>query len=262
MAVAPGIFIPGVMPVTPATGGILDRITPTEENDPHVRRGITYESEYAGTGGAIEPGDDPCGPTAEKLADGFNFVEGVPFGIYHGVECFIADDVAERAGRAERSFTLMESHHVEEKLWPILADKAVDITPAGGPVKPKLALGLLLEYAGSNYPGVPMLHFGRILAPVLVSEKLVEEGESDAAAVGGAQYINGTGYTSRIGPDGVDAGPGAVWVYISGQVRLWRTPFVTNEAYYAPKNKHLAITEREYVATVETFVAGIRVSLE
>lgn len=257
-----GIFIEGVLPVTPATGGILDRITPTDSTDPHARFGVRYESEFAGAGGAIVPGEDPCGPTGEKLRGGFEFVEGDRFGIQHGVECYIGENPNEYADRAVRSFALMESHHIEEQLWPLLASKAEDITPASGPVKPKLALGLLLEYAGKVYPGVPMLHFGRILAPVLVSEKLVEEGEADAAAVGGAQYINGAGYYDRTGPDGVEAGDGAVWVYISGQVRLWRTPTVTNEAYSLENNKQLAITEREYVVTVESFVAGIRVSLE
>lgn len=248
-------------PITPTTGGIHDVAAVINESDPHLRLGVEYELDYSGAGGTVQPGEDPCGPTAEKLSEGFLFQEGFAFTIHHGVECWISGD--DYSAAAERGLDLMQNKYVEENLWAALAENATDLTPGTGPVKPKIALGILLEHAKSIYPGVPVLHFGARLGVSLVGEQLVKDGEGDAAAVGGAQYINGGGYTDRTGPGGVEADGNTAWLYISGQVTLWRgTQVHVNEAYDLPHNKHLAIAEREYAAAAESFVAGIRVNLE
>lgn len=260
--VAPGIWVDGPA-ITPVTGGIITVAPPRDITDPHAVYGINWESEIAGAGGFVIPNADDCnGPTGVKSADGFQYVEGTPFPIYHGVKCKPIGDNADYLAHARRNLELNEGFLIEQRLWnKFLPDAATDLNPAGA-VKPKIALGLLAEYAGTQYRGVPVLHFGRRLGVYLAGEQLVKQDESDAAAAGGAQYVNGAGYTSLAGPGGVTAAASEAWCYITGQLALWHTPVVANETFDPAKNTALAIAERTIIASVESFVVGIRVSLE
>lgn len=252
---------------TPAKGGILDVVEPTSASGP-VFFGVQYETEGGalGTLATLDPAE--CFALADlEPDDGRTYESGLPFVVARAITCrTVGGDMSHAEERAERALELSEGMLVEKHLWEnVFPQRAVDLTPALGAVTPKNGVGILLEYAGLNYTGMPMIHFGRRLGVFLTGDDTVKNGDLLA--------VNGRGYTSKLGPFiDADANPATpetqsvagvdeVWMYVTGAVHLWRDVISTHMTTNYTNNEYLVIADRTYVATVETFIAGIRVGL-
>lgn len=223
---------------------------------------LTYTDTGAAGTAATVPTTSTAGntPPADKVFDKQTVIEAAPFSIYRGVEddILVNDNSAEEAIRA---FKANESYGVEAKLQELFLNPvAEDLTPTPGtPVtNRRYAVGLLEQYAADHYSGLPLIHGNRVATSLILPELVAEGGT--LRTVHGTPVANGGGYGAA-GPDSVTAGAGEAWLYITGQVNLWRGPIGEYKAIDLEGNRAYALAEATYVATVECFVAAILVGI-
>lgn len=179
------------------------------------------------------------------------------FGAYRGL-----DDQMIRygAGAAELKelFTLGESLFVEEKLQKlVLSPAAVDITPTPGtPVTNiKAAVGLLEQWIATRYLYRPTI-LGNMLAINLIDDT---KPPSTLDTTAKTPIGIAAGFGSD-GPGAAVAGAGQAWLYITGQVNVWRGAVgEPTSARDLVKNRELHLIERQYAASVDGPVAAILV---
>jgi hypothetical protein len=178
---------------------VLDVVPVATVADSHQLMGVQYEAEGFYPASPVALNADDCIASAEKTADGLQFVDGEdPFHVYSAVACGLFPAGTDYQAKSNERLLRGEGYLVERHLWEdIFRERAVDLTPAAGAVSVVVGLGILEEYAGKNYSGVPIVHSGRRGAVALQAKNLIEDGETKT----GSLFVNGGGYFSTEGPD-------------------------------------------------------------
>lgn len=239
-------------------GGVDDGILSVanivgDSNELAVFHGVKYESVLCGHSRRFTAGVD-------KVFDQLGVVEGAPFTVYRGIETSLLTSKSLAGPEIERAFDASAGFGVEEGVQELLNTEAVDITPTPGtPVtNVRAAVGLLEQYAAERYSGVPILH-GNKFATALIPETVRVDGK--LTTTNGTPVASGGGYSAD-GPGALTADAGEAWLYITGQVNIWRGDVSAGlEASDLKANRHFALAEATYVATVECFVAAILVGM-
>lgn len=211
----------------------------------------------AGTASAV-PAQSTAGniPAPDKVFDQVGVITGQPFTIYQGVE-FSMFERTQTLAEANQAFGSGETVAVERAIQRlILEPNAVDLTPvAGTPVtKLKWAVGKLEQWIGERYGALPIIHANR-LGTSLMEELPAPEQNWRLHTHQGTPIANGSGYADTGAP------AGATWLYVTGQVNLWKGQEHTYEAPALKENRHYGLVEATYVPTVEGFVAKILVGI-
>jgi hypothetical protein len=231
--------------------------------DPHFGQGVDYVTDACGVAhlapglcyGAIE-----FAPGAEKEFDSPNTVGGDPFAVYRGIECDLFQWESYEQ-RAKDSLALSETRGVEEgfRISVLEGDGLADLTPTPGTaIKPVEAFGILEEYAGNTYSGKPLIHVGRYGATYLGKSGVIKDQEGDMVTFQQTPVVNGSGYGRGTGVPAT----GRFWVWMTGQVGLWRGPVISNRVPDPRYNTARGIAERIYVAAADCFVVGVLVTTE
>lgn len=234
--------------IAPARGGLL-AVANVVESEGTIWHGINYESALCGPVRRI-PTDG-----SEKQFDKAPVIEGERFGVYRGVESSMFAR-GQAPDQARAAFEAGEGYGVEQGVQELVLNPNATIL-ADGAVSPKRALGLLEQHAADTYGGLPTLHVSKFGVPYLPSLEV----DSDTWALNtnqGTPVANGGGYGTT-GPGGTEAEEGQFWLYISGQVNLFRSEVQAVPADDLRYNKSYALLERIYVPTVECFVAAVLV---
>lgn len=262
MAAITGTTVVPAPQVAPMADGLY-AVADVQTAEGHEINGVTFETELGFDVNLIADDSITCIATAAKTFDeGLEFEDGLPFTIYAGVLCkmFQGDDYE---AKAVSRLQAAEQRAVEAYLWTnIFADRAVDLTPAGGAVSPTIGLGLLEEFAGSNYTGKPTVHIGRRGAVSFNHANLISDngGVAGVETKTGSNFANGAGYTSLEGPS--TAGDGEVWAYITGQVSIRRGEVFSQTVDEVTTNNRTALAERTFVPTVDMIVGAVLIALE
>lgn len=190
----------------------------------------------------------------EKVFDTITTNATVLFQSYRGVDSplLLGEDAA---GIVTAAFDRAESYAVARKVQELLlSPKAVDITPTPGTAvtSPRLALGLLEQWARDNSTFAPMIS-GNALALTLIEDVIKKE-----TTPIGTPVILAAGYGTD-GPGAAVAAPGTAWLYITGNINVWRGPNDPVEANDYRNNRKAALSEASYAASVDSFVAAILV---
>ena len=126
-------------------------------------------------------------------------------------------------------------------------------------------LGALEEALYATYGPTGVLHVPFAAAPYFMQAYLfVRDGMIWRTATGTAVSI---GNYANESPAGVAAAAGTAWVYITGQVTIWRTPDsnlfmpTLEEALYRGLNEVRAQVEREYVVAFECGSFAVNITL-
>lgn len=238
-------------------GGLLQvaNVIPTSPGQVFYQ-GVIYQTALDGHARRVPA------PGTDKTFDELGLAQGEPFSIYKGLDLSqFQRDIGEITTR--EAFEAGESFAVERAVQELaLNPMAVDLTPtAGTPVTDKkLATGLLEQYAAEQYSGLPVIHANKLGTAILDPEP----GDADSDWVlhtkQGTPVANGGGYGAT-GPGGAVAGASAAWVYISGQVNIWKSPLTLAGGDNLPTNRAQTLAEATYVSTVESFVAAILVGI-
>lgn len=256
---------------TPATGGLLQVATVRTVNDyDPALRGFIFDSDSSET--ALGTVDYVTGATinmntaAMSEGDGHLYkTSRDPFTVYGAFELSLPlTTAAEAQTRAENRLAIGESIAVEAGVWngalPGLA--AGNILNSGTATPAKKALGILAEYLGHTFGGVPYFHGGRRLSNELAGLQLVNLPDTgDAFVKGGGLLVNGGGYFGKNGPDSKTATADQVWLYGTGTPLLYRSPVLVLESPKPKTNREAAYALRTYVPAFDGPVAAILVDL-
>jgi hypothetical protein len=229
----------------PASGGLLS-VANIVEGEPRIGMGITYDNTgLCGVAHALPAGCWVAGPSDQNKAfDGLGAnVEAVSFGIYKGVECWLSGDDNFEA-TAVKGLGLGESFAVASALRSTLLDVSPTVILAGSTNDPALALAKAEQWAGENYSGQAVVHVTRYGATILANLGLL------------VRNLDGSLETwlgSKVSADaGYLAGESTSFtIWITGQVNIWRTPVIVNNAPNTTLNKGRGLAERLYAATVD-----------
>lgn len=210
-----------------------------------------------------------CTPdVAKTFSNVAGWQQGFRFAAYGGVKCStVGLDMARQDTEVRRVFEAGESTAVERAMmstrfkangsaWPA----PVDITPAGGAVKPALGVALLEGFAGDNYVGMPTIHLPRTIGSILMG---VQGAAFDGTVLQtklGSKIAVGVGYDfPNLGPTGVAAPTGEKWIYATGEVIVGRSDMVLQQVVDPQNNDVYMLAERGYIAAVDCFAAALRV---
>lgn len=215
-----------------------------------------------------------CNPNDKDLDQVAGWISGFRFAAYGGVTCkSVGMDMADQKAQVERAFNAGESTAVERAFlktrfiedadvghtdpwW----DAPVDITPAGGAVKPVVGVAMLEGFARDNYVGVPTLHVPVEIGSLLLAPLPLQPVGSELRTHLGSKVAVGGGYDyPNTGPDGTAATAGEKWIYATGEVLVLRGETQVLQSVERSNNDVVVLAERPYVGAVDCFAAAIRV---
>ncbi|MEZ0073608.1 hypothetical protein ABH927_002958 [Planotetraspora sp. GP83] len=263
------------IPGTPLPNGILGGCTTVvdvTENDIHQLLGV----EWLGLGcnpvrdtDWCPPGDESPGEVRVKEFARPEVESADPVTLYAGVECStIGWSYAEAIEHVRATLLLGEQRGLEEWFWSsVLAPRAIDLTPAAGPVNIAQGVAALEGCLAENYGGIGTLHVPAGAAALLgCCNAAVLQGNRLRTLAGNCVVI-GAGYSAlNTGPDGTPAEPGTAWLAISGPVLIRRGPLdiVPGNAAQSVDyryNDRRVLAERTYVPATTCTVCMIQVSV-
>lgn len=200
------------------------------------------------------------------------FTSDDPFSVYGSFAGTMPVRDPEQANaRAAARLRQGEGYAAEQAFWTAtLAAHAAGRVLSATAVSPKLGLGLLLEWAGKNYAGIPYIHAGVRAVNELAALQLVNTPDEGAPTIkGGSFLVPGTGYfatpTINTAADGsgtaVTPSTNQVWLFASGRPVLYRGQI---GAEVAPKwsiNQVRAYAIRTYTPGVDGYVAAVPITL-
>lgn len=213
----------------------------------------------------------------KTLTGSVDTVQGNPFVVYSSVLCTPVgmDDpqlrtylfnqlVAGEQATVENVFSLQSCAQS-----PGLSNNAavVNVTPTPGTaIDIVAAIGVLESafYAANGMPGT--IHVPAILGAYLAYDHLLEKDARGIWRTNMGSAVSIGNYAGRT-PAGAAPTAGETWVYMTGQVAIWRTPdsdlFATTRAETLNRstNQITAVMEREYVVTFDCLVLGVQVDI-
>lgn len=189
--------------------------------------------------------------------DGVEHTETKLFGAYRGANEQLMRGVGYGSSEVGELFTLGEALFVEGKVQELLLNPAAtDITPTPGtPVTNiKAAIGLLEQWIATRYLYRPTIS-GDLLAVNLIEDT---KPPSSLETTAKTPIALAAGYGAD-GPGAVVAAEGQAWLYIHGQVNIWRSATATYPAQDLINNRELHLVERQYAASLDGPAAAILV---
>ncbi len=203
-------------------------------------------------------------------------IQGNPFVVFSNLLCAPVGLTDERVrGFLYESLVAGEQAAVENTFSlqacaqsPGLSNNAavVNLTPAPGtPVDPVKATSLLESWLYARYglPGV--MHIPESLSAYFANLHLVQPAGRGWITPAGTKLSFGN-YAGNT-PAGAAPAAGETFIYITGQVAIWRTAdqylFVTSiaDTLNRTTNQVTAVMEREYVVTFDCFIAAVETKL-
>lgn len=189
--------------------------------------------------------------------DGIDHTTLVRFGAYRGLtDQLMRGGPGYSQSELERLFEAGEPLFVEQEVQSrLLSPKAVDITPTPGTAVTDLraALGLLQQWMAGQYAFEPVIT-GNVLAVSLIKDLKAP----DLRTITGTRIGVAAGYGTD-GPGAAVAAGTEAWLYISGQINIWRGKALAPGAQDLQANRDLNLVEKRYAASVDGPVAAILV---
>lgn len=238
--------------VTPALGGLLAAATVIDSTDPHIGYGVEWFTFACGPAG-IAPGmcevADGVVVDPEKLFEGGSVVQAPPFAVYAGVVCdlfgrtYDAEVRARLAGGEER----VVGRAFYQALFLGLGTGITPVQVGGSAAVTRDTIvdviAELEQFAGENYAGRPVLHMNKETATWAIAADVVSPSLDGTLITGqGTPVANSPGY-----PDGL--------IFLTGEVRIWRTPVDVHTVDAVAENQAYALAERIYAVGTDCLLA-------
>lgn len=246
--------------------------------DPKVFMGVQFQTgrcDAARLTSALQcdPDESPFGVPKES-ARTFEIVTASPFAIYGEDECNPVGRSAEEAfARARRHLETGRGRALERAVQfgeagnePTLVNDATDITPAGGAVSLRDAIGRAEQYLAENYGGVGVLHMDRRTVAHAMTDGLIFVNGEQLQTVFGTLVAAGGGYDLAVGPDEDPSESPSVghWIYVTGAVFGWKSAVEDVPGTYSGSidrgtNTQIVLAEQVFVVAWECVAAAIQV---
>ena len=208
-----------------------------------------------------------CGTNNKTFANTPGWVDGFFMAAYGGVKCNAVGGGID-ADEVRRIFEMGESTAVEAGLMDKRLTNTVaqgfaavnDITPAGGAVKPKVAIALIEGWMSRNYVGQPLIHLPVVIGSLVMGADGVALEQNVLRTKLGAKVIVGAGYDyPNKAPAGTNETDETVrWVYGTGGIAVRRGDLDVRDAFNQSNNEVTALAERGYIVAVDGPVVAIK----
>lgn len=273
MAIVTGpVYLPAPNPVV-RRPGLFDAATGPLELPVHARiGGLQYQTSVCDLTDCYEV-ECLSGHNTKTFSDGPTTIQGNPFIVLSTVSCSpVGMDDAQLQRYLFDRLVASEQSTVEATFSdqacgqaPGLSNNADVVTVTTGAVDPVAALSALEAQLASVY-GLPgIVHAPIALGAYFANLHLVEkQGQVWYTRVGNKVVF---GNYSGNDPDGAAPSAGETWMYITGQVAVYRTPdseiFSTNRMQTLARTTNLvtAVMERDYVVTFDCAVAAAQTEI-
>lgn len=268
------VYVPAPNPVVPRYGLFRVATGPLDLPVNARQGGLQYEISVCNLplGYEVECQTDH---NEKTITNGITTVVGEPFVVYSAVRCDTVGLVNWGQERVNQ-FLLQqlvagEQATVEDIFsqglvgqFPSLQDSAVNLGTAQGPVQ---AVAMLEDWLYARYglPGV--IHAPMNAAPYFTGSHIVYLDGPPASGVWRTEVGTAVsfGNYAGIGPTGQAGGN---WLYITGQVAIWRTQ--DDQLFKPPMGQVInrstnvltMVMEREYVVTYDCYSAAVQVTLD
>lgn len=278
MAITTGqYYVQAPNPIVPRYGLFAAASGPWDLPYQAINGGLEYE---------IAVCDLPLGYTVncqqdhatKTFQDAINVETGYPFVVYSSISCGAVGLTNERQERVRRflyqQLVAGEQATVENIFSTSafgqtegLANNAatVNLGTAAGPVEGVSILESWL-YARYGLPGV--LHVPSQAAAYVDGAKLLHRDTSAQPWRTAQGTVVSLGNYAGVNPTGGVASAGTTWLYITGQVAVWRTPdsrlldIPVGQVLNRSTNTVEIVMEREYVVSYDCYAAGVQVTLD
>lgn len=217
------------------------------------------------------PGDESPGSAPQKEFCRPALEHAVPLTVYAGAECSTLGWSYDAARwHAEATMALGEQQALEAAFWrTTLTTKAIDLTPAAGPVTVPQGVAALEGCLAEGYGGVGTLHVPAGVAALLGCCNVVREDPATGVlrTLAGNCAVIGAGYSAmNTGPGGTPAEPGTAWLYITGPLVIRRGPPLTipdqaGASVNYRTNDRRVLVERTYVVGTTCTVCAIQIKV-
>lgn len=253
--------------------------TPEDPNLPDhaYGGGLVYDPVGCGEAHNYEINCDP--PVEKDFDDNSPEVEVLPWNVYASLQCGV---FGYRPEYLEEKNNLRlfsnEQHAVEEAFWtgsggntPRIDDPAgaTDVGAGGTFTTIVDAVAALEAFAYDNYGYHAVLHANSAVHAYAADANLVHSTYAYGSAWGtsqsdptlrtslGTKWVFGGGYPGT-GPDGLAPGAGETYIWITGNIQVWRQPTFTPslwQTFDRNLNQWMVLSERGYLATYDCFHA-------
>lgn len=211
-----------------------------------------------------------------KVIDqGTTTVTGAPFVVYSAIRCDtvglvnLGEESVKRylfeqliAGEQATVENIFSTGLVAQ--FPNLTSGAVNLGAAVGPVQ---AVGILESWLYARYGLMGVIHAPMLAAPYFTGSKIVyADGNPATSGIWRTEVGTAVSFGNYAGT-GPTGQAGGNWIYITGQVAIWRTPdkdlFVPPMGQVINRSTNVITTvmEREYVLTYDCYSAAVQVTL-
>lgn len=233
----------------PEKGGLLAQVTPKTDIEGFAfLYGVTFESVLAGT-----PQPIPS-PDQDKEFGRLTTKEFSPFTVYAGITANIMDDEETARDRLADAFEGNLSKALESGIQRTLLNPNSEVLHSGAAItNPRLALGLLEQWASENVGTLAMVHTNKLGAAML---RDLKGDDGVLRTKQGNLLANGGGYTST-GPGGTQAASGQAWVYVSRVPTIYRTETQVTDGRELKANDYHALAEASFVPIIEGQAAAV-----
>lgn len=234
--------------VAPEKGGLLGVVTPSTTEDFAYEYGVAFESVLAGKPQVVPDA------TEDKVFGHLSLERYTPFDAYLGIKASLMDDQTTAKAALDAAFDAGVSHFVEEKVQETLLNPVAELVHDSPVENPRLALGLLEQWASDRLGFEPLIQANRTGVSML---RDLKGDDGILRTKQGAGIANGGGY-KQVGPGGVEAEWDEAWLYISAKPVIYRTEVIANEAEELVKNQKLYLAEARYLPIIQGPVGAIR----
>ena len=271
------VYVPAPNPVVPRYG-LFSAATGPLDLPAHARQGgLQYELSTCAL---------PLGYTvacieshaAKAVSGSVGTVTATPFVVYSSINCSpvgLANWGQERVQQLLYQQLVAGEQSTVERLFsestfglsPGLGGAtpaAVNLGNVGGIVR---AFGTLESWLYARY-GIPgVIHVPMLAASYVKGAHLVEQDSPVSPWRTAPKSVVSFGNYAGTGPTGQVPAAGDTWIYITGQVAVWRTPdselFVPSMGQIINRSTNVLniVMEREYVVSYDCYIAAVQVTL-
>lgn len=215
---------------------------------------------------------------SKTFQDAITTKTGYPFVVYSSIECGAVGLTNERQTRVRNFLYQQLSAGEQATVENIFSQSAfgqteglannaatVNLGAADGPVE---GVSILEDWLYAQYglPGV--LHVPARGAAYVKGAKVITRDTPTMPWKTAMGTVVSMGNYAGVGPTGSAPTAGTTWMYITGQVAVWRTPdsalldIPVGQVLNRATNTVEIVMEREYVVTYDCYVAGVQVTLD
>lgn len=271
------VYVPAPNPIVPRYGLFQVATGPLDLPKNARVGGIQYQTAVCELPQAYEV-NCQADHDSKTIDTGLPVISGAPFIVYSAIECspvglanwgeeYLRRQLYDRLVAGEQATVESVFSQGLVGQFPSLSGNP-DVVNLGNAASLTVGVGMLESWLYARYGVTGVIHAPMYAAPFFLNAYLIERDRPGGTWYTPALTEVSLGNYANLGPSGQAPASGDVWLYITGQVAVYRTP---DSELFEPApmgqlinrstNVITIVMEREYVVTFDCYVAAVQVQL-